>query len=164
MTVYLILAIVGVVGLLLSLIIDDVIDGIFGGAPDWLTGVTIFSFLAIVGLVGLLARGFTDEPVTTIIALAAGVGAAVAVHFITRSLMSSEPAMNAGDLVGVKGTSIMGAPAGLAGEVMLTVGGHRIKVNARCDTDLRPGQVVTVTHAASATSVTVTAADTAPSQ
>lgn len=154
MSAYLILTAVGVVLLIVGLIFDDLIDM----GPDWLTATVLGAFFTLAGLTGAAtSHAGLPAALSLAAALTAGVLAAGAGVWVMRVIAGAdpEPALTRDDLVGLEGHSILGGQAGTLGEVLVEVRGHRLKVNARCPQDLRPGDRVWVTAATSMTAVTV---------
>lgn len=158
MIIYSVFALAGIALLVISLIFDDLIDGALDAGPDWLTGVGVGGFLATLGLAGLGGHAMGWSPtVTALVAALIAFGVAAAINAFALRVMTtgSERSMTAADLVGLSGTSILGAAAGSLGEVLITVGGHPLKVNGRCTEPLKAGDLVEVTAASSITSVSV---------
>lgn len=158
MTIYVVLSVVGVVLLLVSVFFDGVIDGLLEAGPEWLTGVSIGAFLAVLGMTGLFCTSVgLSATVTAIVASVTAFAVAAVANVVALKVMrsGSAEALTADDLVGLEGTSILGAAAGALGEVMLTVRGHPLKVNGRCSEAVSAGDRVRVVAATSITSVMV---------
>lgn len=158
---------IGGVGLLLvvvSLVLDDFLDGVFD-ALSIDTGSGLFSapvigsFLAALGFGAALidSAGDVATPVALAGGLAAGVVMAGAALWITRSLMlmpTDEP-VRMSDLVGKAATVVTRVPSGGYGEISLTHLGQRMKLNARAADPIPAGTAVVITEVTSASSVLV---------
>ncbi len=60
------------------------------------------------------------------------------------------------DLIGATGVVVTPIPGGSYGEIVVQVGGHRMKLSARAAESIAAGADVVITHSLSATSVRVT--------
>lgn len=156
MLLYASLAVIGVVVLVFSILVDDLL-GSFDFGPDWLTGVGVSGFVAVLGLAGIagISLGWS-ETIVAISSIVIAFMAAFIMNFFAFKLMkSSAVSLNPSDLIGLKGRSVLGASANSSGEVMLVVQGSPLKVNGRCSDDLKPGDSVLIVEASSMSSVVV---------
>jgi len=159
MTLFLTLGVIGLVGLIASVLIDDVVD-LFNAGDGWLSGPAIASFVAAFGFGGALAL---SAGASAGAAVAVGVGSGVVLGAIvgvsTRSLMSmsTDATPNAENIVGSHGVVVTAIGDNGVGEVNVVVAGTPTKMTARADNAINVGTPVTVTAALSATSVHVTA-------
>lgn len=167
MTFFWVLGGIGVVLLLLSLLVDDVFEGIFD-ALDIDAGGGIFSlpvlagFLAAFGLVGGVA-GTAGAPVS--VATAAGLGAGAVFGWATLRLtraavaMSTDATPTSAALLGMTGRVVTTIPAGRLGEVLVRQSGQPVKLAARSERDLSTGTEIVVVQVTSSTSVVVEPAE-----
>jgi len=147
----------GLVLLLVSLLLDDLLES-FDFGSEWISGTAIGGFLAAFGFVGGLVLTATGSvPAATGGGFVGGLVAGGLAGAVTRALSgkSGGAEFTANDYVGQRGVVVTAIGAGSAGEVSLNVGGHPVKVNARCDQPVPHGAPVVVTDAYSATSVHV---------
>ncbi|WP_372345317.1 hypothetical protein [Streptomyces sp. KL116D] len=170
MTWFLGLGIVGVVLLVLSLVLDGVLEGLFDGAGvldglfDGLLSLPVIAgFLSMLGFGGAIVLGTTGlgaAPATLV-----GAGAGVATGWLTwkatRALMRDDTAgtPRGDDLVGTAGTVVTAVPADGYGEVLLQLAGQPAKFAARSQAAVARGTEVWVTGLLSATSVEVRPVD-----
>ncbi|MCX4512183.1 hypothetical protein OHA27_18110 [Streptomyces sp. NBC_01619] len=156
------LGIAGLVLLVLALIFDGVLDGIFD-APAGLDGLlslpVIAGFVSMLGFAGALTLGTTSlgTAAASGIGAVAGAGAGWATWRFSRALMSDRgaDAPRGEDLVGSTGTVVTGIPADGYGEVLLYHGGRPTKYAARSSAPVARGAEVWVESTPSATSVVV---------
>lgn len=160
MTTFVVIGVVGLLLLVLTLLLGDVIEGVVDGfGPDWLSGTAIAAFLAAVGFGGALALQLgASEGVATASGIGAGLAAGVLAGLLTRSLAregGADSTPSAGALVGQVGTVVSAVPADGYGTVALTVAGHPTRLNARAGTPLAAGSQVRVTTVLSSSAVQV---------
>lgn len=147
----------GLVLLLASLLLDDLLES-FDFGSEWISGTAIGGFLAAFGFVGGLVLASTGSvTAATGGGIVGGLIAGGLAGAVTRMLSgkSGGAEFTENDYVGQRGVVITAISVGNAGEVSLNVGGHPVKVNARCDQPVPHGAPVVVTAAYSATSVQV---------
>ncbi|MFE0104500.1 hypothetical protein [Streptomyces sp. NPDC059009] len=166
MALFLGLGITGVVLLLLSLIFDGVLEGLFGGV-DVLDGLfdgllslpVIAGFVSMLGFGGAIVLGTTGlgaGPATTV-----GAGAGAAAGWLTwklsRALIRDQtaPTPRGDDLVGTSGNVVTAIPADGYGEVLLQLAGQPMKFAAKSEVALARGADVWVDEVLSPTSVAV---------
>ena len=164
MTAYIVIGGVGLVLVLASLVLGEVLDGVFesidldiGGGL--LSGPVIGSFLAAFGFGAALVMYATGAGAA--LGALAGLGSGIVVGgiagLLTRSLMSmpTDATMRSSDLVGVPATVVTRIPAEGLGEVTLTHLGQYLKLSARAAEPLPAGTPVTVAAVVSSSSVLV---------
>ncbi|MFJ4771902.1 hypothetical protein ACIP88_22800 [Streptomyces uncialis] len=166
MTWFLGLGIAGLALLVLALVFDGLLEGLFGGFSvlnglfDGLLSLPVVAgFVSMLGFTGAIVLGSTGLGVVpaTAVGAAAGVTAAWLTARFSRSLMrdNSPPAPRGEDLVGSAGSVITPIPAGGYGEVMLRLAGQPAKYSARSAVPIARGAEVWVESAPTATSVVV---------
>jgi membrane protein implicated in regulation of membrane protease activity len=150
---------VGILLLLVSLVLGDVVDGFLDGiGPDLLSGLAVAGFLAAFGFVGALTLSAGASGAVAIIAgLVAGVAAAAAAGYASQRLMrgGDESTVRSAGLVGLTGTVVEPVPDDGYGMVSVVAAGHITRLNARSDEPLGSGTAVVVTAVLSPTSVRV---------
>ncbi|MEU9398820.1 hypothetical protein [Streptomyces sp. SID4985] len=158
------IGITGVVLLVLSLIFDGLLEGVLDGALDglldgWLSLPVVAGFLAMTGFGAVLAQSVTGvgPAGATAIGAAAGVGLAWPTYRFSRALMRDRTAAapTRDDVIGTSGSVVTAIPAGGYGEVLLQLGGHRVKFAARSAVPVARGAEVWVEATPSPTSVLV---------
>ncbi|AXG82672.1 hypothetical protein [Streptomyces paludis] len=166
MTLFLGIGIAGLVLLVLSLIFDGVIEGLFGGV-NVLDGLFdgLFSLPVIAGFMSMLGFGAAIVLGTTNLgtapATAAGVAAGVGAGWLTwkfsKVLMRDQTATTprGSDLVGSAGTVVTAIPASGYGEVLLRLGGQPMKFSAKSAEAVPYGTEIWVEETLSASSVRV---------
>ncbi|MBD0839599.1 MULTISPECIES: hypothetical protein [unclassified Streptomyces] len=160
------LGIAGVVLLVASLLLDGVLEGLFGGADaldglfdGWLSLPVIAGFVSMLGFAGAIAMGTTG--VGAIGATAVGVPAGAATGWlayrVSRALMSdrSGAAPRGDDLIGAAGSVVTAIPADGYGEILVHLGGQPVKLAAKCPVAVARGAEVWVAETLSQTSVLV---------
>lgn len=164
MTVFLIIGSVGLGIVVLSLVLGDLLEGVFEsldidvGGGVFSTPV-IGSFLGAFGFGGAWLLGATDAStgVASVGGVAAGVALGGAALAITRSLMrmpTDEP-VRISDLVGKAAGVVSAIPANGFGEISLVHQGQRMKLSARAATPVPTGGRVVIVAVYSPSSVMV---------
>ncbi|MBQ0847946.1 hypothetical protein ACFU9Y_43245 [Streptomyces sp. NPDC057621] len=166
MNVFLGLGIAGVVLLLLTLVFDGVLEGLFGGASfldglfDGLLSLPVIAgFVSMLGFGGALVLGTTGLGVLP--ATAVGIGAGAAAGALTwrfsRALMRDEPSATprGTDLVGSSGSVVTPIPVGGYGEVLVYLAGQPLKIAAKSPEAVARGTEIWVEESLSPTSVAV---------
>jgi membrane protein implicated in regulation of membrane protease activity len=166
MTVFLGLGIGGLVLLVLALVFDGVLEGLFDGVGvldalfDGLLSLPVIAgFVSMLGFGGALVLGTTG--LGTGPALAAGVGAGAGAGWLTwtfsRALMRDEPATTprGEDLVGSSGSVVTAIPADGYGEVLVYLAGQPVKYAAKSAVPVARGAEIWVEGNLSPTSVAV---------
>ena len=161
MTTFLVIGGVGLLLLVVTLLLGDLVDGLVDGfGPDWLSGTAVAAFLAAVGFGGALAlQAGASTQVASAVGVGAGVGAGVLAGLLTRSLTREEDGSTprSSNLVGATATVVSDVPDDGYGTVALVVAGHPTRLNARGagGQALRSGAVVRVSAVISASAVQV---------
>ncbi|UPZ30263.1 hypothetical protein MUK60_22270 [Streptomyces sp. LRE541] len=166
MNVFLGLGIAGVVLLLLTLVFDGVLEGLFGGAHfldglfDGLLSLPVVAgFVSMLGFGGALVLGTTGLGAGP--ATAVGIGAGAAAGGLTwrfsRALMRDEPSATprGTDLVGSPGSVVTPIPVGGYGEVLVHLAGQPLKLAAKSPEAVARGTEIWVEESLSPTSVAV---------
>ena len=159
--------IVGAIGaalFLLTFVVGDLLDGIFDGLDftgGFLSTAAIAGFAAAFGVSGGIAMS-AGAPLLLALVIGVVTGAAVgAISGLTTKVVSNTPtdrAPGADDLVGARGVVVSAIADGSYGEVLVRVGGHRQKYNARAESGaIAVGADVLVTDSLSSSSVRVRA-------
>lgn len=168
MTGFLVIGALGLVIVLASLVLGDVLDGVFDAFDaDFGHGVlsapVIGSFLAAFGFGAALIMTATGIGAAggALGGVASGVVIGALALFMTRALMNmpTDPPVRTADLVGTTGVVITPIPQGGLGEVSLTHAGHIAKLSARAAEPVEAGTTVVVTQVTSSSSVYVRPAD-----
>ncbi len=153
----------GIALLLVSLIIGDLVDGVFEGiGPDFLSGMALAGFLAAFGFVGaLVSNAGASNTVTILSGLAAGAAVGAGTGYASLKLMQGgdESTVRSAGLVGLHGTVVEPVPEEGYGMVSVVAAGHITRLNARSDSPLPSGTAVVVTAVLSPTSVRVSRQD-----
>ncbi|MEU7018099.1 hypothetical protein [Streptomyces sp. NPDC046385] len=164
------LGIGGLVLLVLSLLLDGVLESVldgFGGALDGLGGgldgflslPAIAGFVSALGFTGAIVLGTTGLGAVGATGVGAGAGAVVAwgAGRFSRMLMrdAGAAAPKGADLTGSSGSVVTAIPAGGYGEVLLRLAGQPVKYAAKADAPVARGAEVWVEGVLSPTSVTV---------
>ncbi|MDR1449632.1 MAG: hypothetical protein LBI84_05435 [Propionibacteriaceae bacterium] len=160
MAVFFTLGGLGALLLLIFILIDDHLGGIFDalGGGDWFTGASLAAFLGALGFGGAIVYSLSGS---LALAVACGSGLGLLLGALTAWGMVKMRATQEGgapasaDLVGLEGTVVTLIPADGYGEVRLSQSGHLVKLNARAAGPIPAGSPVEVTEVLSATSVRV---------
>lgn len=169
MSAFILIGGVGLLIVVLSLVLDDLFEGIFD-VLNIDTGSGLFSapvigaFLAAFGFGGALidSTGEAGTPIALAGGVVAGLVMGAAALWITKSLMNmptDEPVRMA-DLVGKQASVVTRIPAGGYGEITLSHLGQRMKLNARAAEPVAAGTAVVITEVTSSSSVLVEAEST----
>ena len=153
---------VGIVLVLASLLVGDVLDGLFdldvlGG--DLFSVSSISAFVGAFGFGGALGLAAVDNILVSIaVGLVVGGLAAWGALRLTRSLKRGEDAASfrSDSMIGHSGRVITAIPEGGYGEISISVGGHVRKIAAKADLPVAYGDEVWVSAILSPTAVEVT--------
>lgn len=168
-TAFIVIGTVGLAIVLITLLVGEVVDGLFG-ALDADTGGGVFSapvigsFLAAFGYGAALIMFATGVGATT--GALGGLGSGVVVGgfalVMMRSLMNmpTDATVTTRGLEGARGVVITPIPASGYGEVTIRHHGEQRKYNAQAPQELPAGTPVEVTTVLSASAVLVAAAST----
>ena len=159
MTPFLVVGAIGLLLLLVSLVLGDLLDGVFDALTgDIFSSAVIGGFVAAFGFGAALVQDLTGSGVVGGVAgIGFGVVAAAGTVGLTRLVKdgASDGTLTAGDSLGRSGRVISAIPAGGLGTVRLAIGGHTVQLSARSDQPVEPGTEVHVTEILSPTSVRV---------
>ncbi len=173
MTVFIVVGVVGLLLLILSLVLDDFLDGVLEGIDftgGYLSTSAIAAFMAAFGLVGALWMGQSDGLVgalwmgqsdslgqSVLAGAAAGLAMGGVAGWVTRVMVHSptDRTPSPTDAVGASGVVVTAIPEGGFGEVNIRLAGAPLKLNARASRPLAVGTEVVVVASLSATSVRV---------
>ncbi|MDQ1037608.1 hypothetical protein QFZ75_004024 [Streptomyces sp. V3I8] len=166
MTLFLGLGIAGIVLLLLTLVFDGVLEGLFGGAGlldglfDGLLSLPVVAgFVSMLGFGGALVLGTTGLGAgpATAVGAGAGAGAGWLTWRLSRALMRDDPAAvpRGTDLVGSPGSVVTAIPADGYGEVLVRLAGQPLKLAAKSTEAVPRGAEIWVEESLSPTSVAV---------
>ncbi|MFB7274085.1 NfeD family protein [Streptomyces sp. NPDC056244] len=167
MTVFLGLGIAGIVLLVLSLIFDGILEGLFGGISllnglfDGLLSLPVIAgFVSMLGFTAAIVEGSTDlgTAPAVVAGAAAGAGAAWLTWKFSKALMRDDQTVatpRGDDLVGTAGTVVTAIPAAGYGEVLLRLGGQTVKYAAKGEEPVEQGAEIWVEATLSSTSVSV---------
>ncbi|MEV4973618.1 hypothetical protein [Streptomyces scopuliridis] len=166
MTLFLGLGIAGIVLLVLSLIFDGILEGLFDGVGvlnglfDGLLSLPVIAgFISMLGFGGAIVLGTTQLGTgpAAVTGVAAGCGAGWLTWKFSKALMRDQTAVTprGDDLVGSAGTVVTAIPAGGYGEVLLRLGGQPVKYSAKSAQPVANGAEIWVEETLSSTSVLV---------
>jgi membrane protein implicated in regulation of membrane protease activity len=167
-TIFVVCVAVGGVLLLITVLLDDILGGVFDALHLGfdLGGVTLMplllgfvSMFGIGGLFGTQAFGLSPAPASLVGIVFGLVGSGI-VYGMFGLLRRAEapPQFSLGELVGQRGRVSVTIPAGRAGSVLLSYGGSTHDLAATADQDIAAGTLVTVTDVAGSTLVVAPAA------
>ncbi|KAA1372982.1 hypothetical protein [Aeromicrobium fastidiosum] len=153
---FLVLAAIGLVMLLVSVVFDGLLD-VFDLDTPFLSGTAVAAFLSAFGLTGLLLPDEWGTPGVLAAAAVAGLVVGGGAGLGMRAMQNTQTDANvtAWNVVGTTGTVVSPIRVGAYGEVAVTVAGHRMKYNALADTDLPLGSSVAVVQSLSPSAVKV---------
>lgn len=158
MIAFLIIGSVGILLLVLSLIVGDLLDGLLDFGGDLFSGAALAGFLGAFGFGGALVYDLSDSLGLAIgLGLVSGlvVGAGVGWASYRLKQGGDESNVRTAELTGHEGTVISAIPADGFGEVSVVAAGHITKLNARASAPLSAGTPVRVVAVLSPTSVLV---------
>jgi hypothetical protein len=170
LTGFIVIGAVGLLIVLLSLVLGEVLDGVFE-ALEFDAGGGLFSapvigsFLAAFGFGAALVM-YTAGTGAAVGALG-GLGSGLVIGGITVALtrffmnMPTDDPVRVTDLVGQRATVVTPIPEAGLGEVTLVFRGQMLKLNARADGPMAAGRPVVVAAVTSPSSVVVRPADPA---
>lgn len=162
MTLFLVIGIIGIVVVLLSILLGDIVDGLLdldflGG--DLFSLASIAAFLGAFGFGGVISLSLVDVTwVAVIVGLLAGIlaawGAAAFTGWLKRS--EAQSTFSSTSMVGSTARVITDIPAGGYGEVRVLGSGQSRKRAARSEVPIPAGTEVWVSAIVSPTAVEVT--------
>ncbi|MER7098655.1 hypothetical protein ABT383_03055 [Streptomyces humidus] len=164
------LGIAGVVLLVLSLVLDGVLEGLFDGVGvldglfDGLLSLPVVAgFVSMLGFCGAIAMGTTGVGAVgaTAIGVPAGIVAGWLAYRLSQVLLRdrSGAAPRDVDLLGVSGSVVTAIPVGGYGEVLVHLAGQPVKLSAKSPSPVARGVEVWVEEALSQTAVSVRPVD-----
>lgn len=160
---FLVSASCGVLLLVLSLVFDGVLEGVFDGLDGFLSLPVIAGFVSMLGFAGAITLGTTGlgAGVATGVGAVAGVGTGWLTWKLSRALMrdGASDTPRGEDLVGSSGSVVTAVPVDGYGEVLLYLGGQPLKVAAKSSTPIARGTEIWVESVLTATSVVVRPVD-----
>ncbi len=162
MTLFVTIGVVGLLIVLLSILLGDVIDGMFdldmlGG--DLFSVAGIAAFLGAFGFGGVISVALLDVTwIAVVVGIVAGFLAAWGATSLTRWLKRSESSstFRSRSMIGTSARVITDIPAGGFGEVRLLGSGQSRKRTARSTVPIKAGTEVWVSAIVSPTAVEVT--------
>lgn len=170
-TIFVVCVAVGGILLLLTVLLDDILGGVFNFLHlDFdLGGVTLMplllGFVSMFGVGGLFGTEVFDlQPgLASLLGVGFGIVGASVVTFAFRYLRRAEapPAFGLSELVGQRGRVSVTIRAGRSGSVLLSYGGNTHDLSATSATELSAGTVVVVDDVAGSTLVVSPAAQPA---
>ncbi|MDN3296823.1 hypothetical protein QWM81_22800 [Streptomyces ficellus] len=157
------LGVAGLVLLVLALLFDGLLEGVFDGFGGGLDGLlslpVIAGFMSMLGFAGAITLGATGLGAAGAagVGVLAGIGAAWLTWRLSGALMRgrTDEAPRGDDLVGTSGSVVTAIPASGYGEVLLHLGGQPVKYAAKSATPVARGTEVWVDSVLSSTSVSV---------
>jgi hypothetical protein len=158
-TTFLIVGGLGLLLLVVSLVLGDLLDGVFDALTgDIFSSAVIGGFVAAFGFGAALVQDATGSALVGGVA-GLGIGAVAAAGTVGLTRMVKEGASDgtlaAADALGRSGRVISQIPTDGLGTVRLAIGGHTVQLNARADRAVEAGTEVHVTEILSPTSVRV---------
>jgi membrane protein implicated in regulation of membrane protease activity len=156
--VFAVALIVGLVLLLVTVVLDDVVSGMLDGLNidiDF-NGVSVapiaLGFVAMFGVGGLFGTTVLNlsSGMASLVGAAAGAAGGLLVFGMFSFLASgqSQEAFSMSDMVGVTGRVVVGIPKGRHGEVVVSFAGSTHKRSATSDFEIKSGETVKVTGVA----------------
>ncbi|MDO5675989.1 MAG: hypothetical protein Q4G35_00610 [Propionibacteriaceae bacterium] len=162
MTAFLIIGAVGIVLVVVSLIVGDVLDGVLDLDfldNDLFSISSLSAFIGAFGFGGALGLALVDNMVVAVVmGLIVGALAAWGAVRLTKALKRSEDAASfrSDAMIGHSGRVITAIPEGGYGEISISVGGHVRKIAAKAQAPVASGDEVWVSAILSPTAVEVT--------
>lgn len=168
MTLFVVIGVIGIIVVLLSILLGDVVDGLvdldsLGGDLFSLAGIA--AFLGAFGFGGVISLAVVDVTwIAVIVGLAAGILAALGAASFTSWLKRSEAhsTFRSTSMVGSTARVITDIPAGGFGEVRVLGSGQSRKRAARSDVPILAGTEVWISAIVSPTAVEVTPSHALP--
>lgn len=159
MTAFLVIGGIGVVLLFVSLVVGDLLEGVFGGlGGDLISGAALSGFVGAFGFAAALAYGVSDSTgIAIVVGVVGGLIIGALASWLSLKLRQGgdESNVRTSDLTGRVGTVINDIPAEGYGEISTVASGHLTKLNAKSGSPIPAGTTVTITGVLSATAVMV---------
>jgi len=158
-TTFLIIGVVGLVLLGVSLVLGDIMNGVFETLTgDVFSSAVVGGFVAAFGFGAALVQGLgTPTLLSVLIGLGVGGLAAWFTLWLTRLVRDggSDATLESQDALGRSGRVISQIPNGGFGTVRVVIGGHTVQLNARAERPITTGTEIHVTEVLSPTAVLV---------
>ncbi len=156
---FVVVAVVGVVILLATLLLDDFIDELIPDLP-WVSGPVIGAFLAAFGVIGWAseAGAETSKGLAAVIGLCGGLALGYGTYRAGKALwnMPTDATPTTQSVVGAEARVVTPIRSGSIGEIVVSLGGQPVKLSARTEgDDIRSGTTVVVVAVESDTRVLV---------
>ena len=158
MTLFLIIGGVGIVLLLITLVLGDILDGVLDFGGDVISGPAVAAFLGAFGFGGALAiNAGASTGLAVVVGLVVGALIGLGAGFASAQLTKGgdEANVRTGSLVGRDATVVTAIPAGGFGTVSIVASGHITSLNARSSEPVAAGTPVVISAVLSPTSVAV---------
>ena len=160
---FVVIAVVGVVILLVSLLLDDFIDELIPDLP-WISGPVIGAFLAAFGVIGWSSEtgAETSKGVAAVIGLGGGLALGYGTYRASRALwnMPTDATPTTQSVVGAEARVVTPIRSGGLGEIVVSLAGQPVKLSARAaGDDIKTGTTVVVVAVESDTRVLVQPTD-----
>ena len=162
MTAFLVIGVIGLAVLAVSLLLGDVLDGLFdsldGVGGDWFSTEVIGAFMAALGFGGAAAEAIgVPGPLALAVGGGAGVVFAYGAARFTRLVrgQGSEQPETSEDTIGFEAVVVGAIPEGGYGTVEVRRGEQVTRYNARAELALESGTRVHVTQSLSPTALQV---------
>jgi membrane protein implicated in regulation of membrane protease activity len=159
LTTFLLIGFAGLVLLGISVLLGDLLDGVFDALPgDVFSTAVIGGFTSAFGFGAAIAQNLGAPLLLAIaVGVVAGVGFAWFAAWLTRLIRGggSDATPAASDALGRDATVLTAIPDGGFGVVRVVIGGHVARYNARADRPVEVGTEVYVSAVLSPTAVTV---------
>lgn len=158
METFLVIGSVGILLLIVSLVVGDLLDGVLDSLGGLFSTEVVAGFLGALGFGGALALSLTgSQAMAWTVGIAAGVVLGLAAGAASRWLHRGDHtgSVRTSDLMERRGRVLSDVPADGYGLVTLSVGGHVTRVNARSTAPLAAGTEVVVVEVLSPTAVRV---------
>ncbi|AQP45197.1 hypothetical protein [Tessaracoccus flavus] len=160
MTTFLIIGAVGVVLVLVTLVVGDILDGVLhldALDSDLFSISSLAAFIGAFGFGGAIGLGVLHNMVlAVIVGLIIGSLAAWGAVSLTKKLKSDGASFRSDSMIGHPGRVITAIPEGGYGEITISVAGHVRKITAKAEQAIDSGTEVWVSAILSPTAVEVT--------
>lgn len=158
-TTFLVIGLAGLVLLGVSLVLGDLFDGLLDAlAGDAFSSAVLGGFTSALGFGAVIAgsAGLPTLP-AVLVGVVAGLAAGWFAAWLTRLVRDggSDATPVTDDVLGREGAVVSAIPEDGFGTVRVQVGGHVVRLNARCERPVSPGTAVHVTSVLSPTAVVV---------
>lgn len=158
MTLFLVIGGIGILLLLITLVLGDVLDGVLDFGGDLISGPALAAFLGAFGFGGALALGAgASMGVAIAVGLAVGALLGAGAGFVSAQLHKGgdESNVRTASLVGRDASVVTAIPESGFGTVSIVAAGHITSLNARAQEAIPAGTPVIISAVLSPTSVAV---------